>query len=145
MNCNRNEKCGFSSCSCLSIVISIVFGAIVGIAYAYRIIPCILVSVWIAFILGILALILLAVSVFIAAVTAPNALSKCLCGNAACLLAGIFGTIISALIVLSIVLNHTCILAVTLVAIGAFFFSLLVIGLIAYIYCIVCRMCYPKE
>lgn len=144
MSCN-NERCGFSACSCIGVVISIVFGAIVGILFAFCFIPFIVTAIWIAFGIGVLALILLVLGVFLGAVTAPNALSKCLCRNTTCLLVGIFGTIISAIAALSIWLIPVCIPVIALVTIAAFFFSLLVIGLIAFISCVVCKMCSLRE
>jgi len=139
MSCNN--KCDFSSCSCIGILISVIFGAIVGVLFAFGFIPFIQVATWIAFGLGVLFLILLILGVYLSAVTGSNPLSRCLCKNTSCLLAGIFGTIIATIAALSIVLTPVFISVITLVAIGAFFFSLMVIGIIGFINCIVCRMC----
>ncbi|MDP4120390.1 MAG: hypothetical protein Q8876_04945 [Bacillota bacterium] len=122
------------------------FGAIVGILFAFRYIPFIVISTWIAFGLGVLTLIFLVIGVFLGAVTGPNALAKCLCKNTTCLLVGVLGTIISALAALSIVLTPVFISVITLVAIGAFFFSLMILGLIALISCIASKLCcFHKE
>lgn len=139
MNCNK--KCGFNACGCLGIVLSIVFGAIIGLLFAFDHIPFIVISTWIAFGLGILSLIILVVGVFLAVIHQTLPLQKCLCQNTKCLLAGIIGTIISALAALSIVLTNEFISVIVLVSIEAFFFAMMILNLIGFINCIVCRMC----
>lgn len=138
MNCNR---CGFTACSCIGIIISIIFSVIIGLLFAFGFIPGIVISTWIAFGLSILTLIFLMLLVLTNAAKPSEALKKCLCNNTACLLTGIFGTIISSLAALSIVLTPEFISVIVLVAIGAFFFMLMIIGLIAIISCIVCNFC----
>ena len=135
-----DDNCSFNAFSGLGIVISVMFGAIIAILFAFDFIPGIVTSTWIAFGLGVLSLVILVIGVFLAAVTGPNALSKCLSRNTTCFLIGIIGTIISSLAALSIVLDTTFISVIILVAIGAFFFSLMIIGLIALINCIVCKL-----
>lgn len=136
----RNDNCGFNACGFAGIVISIVFGAIIGVLFAFGYIPAIVTSTWIAFGLAILTLIFLVSGVLLSGVSEqPNALSRCLYKNTTCLLAGIIGTIISTLAALSIVLNPAFVSVITLVAIGAFFFSLMIIALIGFINCIVCQ------
>ena len=139
MSCK--DKCGFSACGCLGIVISIVFAAIIAVLFAFGLIPFIVTVTWIAFGLAVLALIILIIGIYSAALCPHNALQKCICRNAICLLAAIIGTIISAIAALAIVLIPIFISVIILVAIGAFFFALMMIGLIAFISCIVCRLC----
>jgi len=142
MSCDRRcDKCDFTACSCLGVVISIVFGAAIGVLFAFRFIPAIVTAIWIAFGLAVLALIILTACVLLGAVSRTRAIRKCCCRNTTCLLVGIFGTIISAIVLLAIVLNPAIILIITFVAIGAFFFSLMIIGLIALISCITCEQC----
>ncbi|HAN21651.1 MAG TPA: hypothetical protein DCP51_08280 [Clostridiales bacterium] len=139
MSCN--EKCGFSACSCLGVVISLIFGTLVAVLFALNLIPLINTVVWIVFGLAVLILLLLVLGVFLGAVTLSGALRKCLCKNALCLLTGVIGTIISAIVALSIVLNPALILVVIFTGILAFFFALMTIGLIAFIKCIICMLC----
>jgi len=137
----RCDGCSFNACSCLGIIISVVFGAIVGVLFAFGFIPFIETAAWIALGLGVFSLIVLIAASFLAGITAPNPLSSCLCGNAACLLAGIIGTIIASIIALSIVLDPAFISVIALVAIGALFFALMIVGLISLICCIASRAC----
>jgi len=140
MNCGN--KCGFSACCCIGLLISVVFGAVVGVLFAFEYICFIRIAAWIAFGFGVLTLVLLIFGLFSASVNPPSALSRCLCKYTSCLLVGIIGTIITALAALVIVLNPACISVITLVAIGAFFFALMIIALIALIRCIICKMCF---
>ena len=143
MECNNENP--ISVCSFFSVIISVLAGAIIGVLYALCFIPFITTAVWIAFGLGVLALIFLVAGVFLAAVLQPYALIKCLRGNSTYLLVGIIGTILSALAALSIVLIPFCIPAITLIAIGAFFFTLMIFGLINFIICIVSRIYYCRK
>jgi len=136
-----DKKCGFTACSCIGVVISIVFGAAIGVLFSMTLIPAIVTAIWIAFGLAVLALIILTTCVLLGAVSRSHSIRKCVCRNTTCLLVGIFGTIISAIVLLSIALNPAIILIITFVAIGAFFFSLMIIGLIALISCIACEQC----
>lgn len=139
-----SEKHTFEACGCLGIIISIIAGAVVGILFAFGLIPLVGASIIAALGLGVLALIFLLASVLLAAMTAPNALSKCLCKNIVCLLVSIFGTILSALSALSVILLPIFLAVIALVAVTAFFFTLMIIQLIAFIYCIVCRIRYYR-
>ena len=138
MSCNG---CSLKACSCIGVILSIIFGAAIGVLFAFRYIPAIVVSAWIAFGLGVLTLILLTIGVFFAGISMPNVLSKCLCLNGTCLLVGSIGTIIMALAALSISLTPAFISIIVLVALGAFFFALMLISLIATISCIICKAC----
>ena len=66
MSCNN--ECGFTACSCIGVFISIVFGAIIGILFAFDLITFIVTLAWVAFGFGVLALILLIVGIYFAAV-----------------------------------------------------------------------------
>lgn len=140
MACN-NGRCGSSACSCFGIIISILVGAAVGILFAFDLIPNIVTVMWIIFGIAAAALLFYVLGVILGAVTAPNALSRCLCSNNTCLLVGIIGTLVSAIVALSITLDFTLIAVITVVAIVAFFFTLMVIGIISLLSCITCRVC----
>ncbi|MPN25107.1 hypothetical protein SDC9_172514 [bioreactor metagenome] len=139
MSCSGG--CKFSACSCLGVVISIIFGAVIGVLFAFDLIPFITTALWIVFGLGVLALIFLLIAVLVGAATGSPALSKCLCSNALCLLVGTIGTIVSSVIALSFVLEATSIFAAAIVAIVAFFLAFMLIGLIAMIACIASELC----
>ncbi|NCA67894.1 MAG: hypothetical protein EOM87_07525 [Clostridia bacterium] len=109
-----------------------------GVLFAFGLIPFIQIAVWIAFGLSVLTLILLVVGVLLGAVTAPGILSKCLCNNLVCLLVGIFGTLLVSLAALSIVLTPAFVLVTALVALGAAFFTILIISIICFIACFLC-------
>jgi len=135
------DRCNCKACSCIGLIISIVFAAIIGTLFALNLITSIVVSVWIAFGLGVLGLIILTTGAFLGAVTFPNALTSCLCKNGNCLLAGAIGTIISALIALSFTLSSTGVFAIIIIILLAFFFALMIVALVALLSCIICRMC----
>lgn len=136
-NCkNRYNSfaCGFGA-----ILISIIIGIIIGVLYAFGYIPGIRIAVWIAFGLGVLGLIILVTGILAGVSAKSKALMKCLQLNVYCLLAGIWGTILSGLAALSIVLNPSILIAI-LIGIGGFFFSLMVIALILTTLCVVTEL-----
>lgn len=138
MGCHK--RCWFTGCGFLGVFISIIVGAAVGVLFAFSLIPFITTVVWIAFGLGVLTLIFLITGVFLSATSRSETLIKCTKRNTPCLLAGIFGTIITSIVALSIVLTPALILVITFVAILAFFVSLMFIALIGYILCITCEL-----
>lgn len=140
MDCNNENT--ISICSFFGVITSILVGAIVGVLYALCFIPSITIAVWIAFGLGVLTLIFLVTGVFLAAVCQSCSLIRCLCRNSSYLLVGIIGTIISAIAALSIFLNHFCIPAIIVIALGAFFFTLMIFGLINFITCVIRKTYY---
>jgi hypothetical protein len=66
-------------------------------------------------------------------------LLKCLRQHAACLLTGIIGTIISAIIIISIAIVTSSLLVQIFVAILAFFFAFMITELISFIICLSCE------
>lgn len=139
MSCCQQRCCAGTFC-CIAIIISIVLGTIVGVLFAFGLLPLIATAAWIAFGISILALIFLIVGIYTAAVTTPNALSKCLCRNIACLLAGIIGTLVTTIAALTILLIPVP-LVIALVALAAAFFALLLINLIVFVICFICKLC----
>lgn len=126
--------------SFIAVTIGIVFGAVIGILFAFIPIPFMGTAIWIAFGLGVLALVALIIEIFIAGVTAPNVSSKCLHKGTGLLLVGAIGTIISSIVALSITLTPTLIAVITIIAIVAFFFALMVVALISVLLCIASRL-----
>lgn len=139
MGC-RN-RCGFTACGCLGVVISIVFGAIVGVLFAFGFIPNIVTVAWIAFGLSVLTLIFLMVAALITASGRTCILAKVLCTNGICLLISTVASILIALAALAIVLTPAFISVITLVALGAFFVALMTLSLMAFIANIICESC----
>ena len=136
MNCGEN-CCGNL---CIEVVISVVFGALVGVLFAFGFIPAITTAIWIFFGLAVLNLIFLVAGVYTASVFRRTPLAVCLCCGGAVFLAGIIGTIVLAVALLSIVLVTTSIGIAALVAIGAFFAALMLIALIDLLICILDRL-----
>jgi len=134
-----DHKARHSACGIIAVPIAIVVGIIIGILFAFGFIPGIVTATWIAFGIGVLSLIILVTAILVAVSADSCILFTCLMQNICCLLAGIWGTIISALAGLSIVLTPSILVAI-LVGIGAFFLSLLITSLILFILCIVGKL-----
>ncbi len=125
-------------------MVSIVFGVLVAVLFNLGLIPGITTIVWIVFGLSVLALILLVWGGYLSAVSIPGILRICISRNGVCLLAGIIGTLISAIIALSITLVTSSILITVFIGIAAFFFALMIIALIALLRCIIVNL-FPGE
>lgn len=138
MSCN---KCFNATCACIGVLVSVIIGAIVGVLYAFNNIPFITTAAWIAFGLGAFSLIVLIAGVYLSAVTAAYALSKCLCKNITFLLISIIGTIVLSLIILVAPLNILFLSNILLVAFAGLFLSLLIVSLVCFIICIVQKLC----
>ena len=136
MSCNEGKSSCGSSCV-IAAIVGLVFGALIGILFAFDLIPNIVVSVWIAFGLGVLALVMLFAAALTSSVVMCGTLGRCLRKNAVCLLVGIIGTIVFTVILLSIVINPILLSAQVLVAIAAFFFVFMLSALVAFILCLI--------
>ena len=134
----NNNGCICCGCAITGAIAGIIFGAAIGVLFAFGFIPFIVTATWIAF--GLAAAVLL----YIMGVVVLNScgpcsrLSVCLCRNLNCLLVGALGTIILALAALAITLTITVTSIIILVAIGAFFFAFMITALIYFIECLVC-------
>jgi hypothetical protein len=122
-------------------LVSIVVGIVVGFLFATGNIPFITTAFWIALGIAAAGLIILVVALFIGADSSPTALTGCLCQNAICLLIGILGTIVLAIIGLSTVLVPGLMSSVIFVALGSVFLTILLISLVTLIVCIINKMC----
>lgn len=138
---NNSDRSGFNACGFIGIIISIILSALVGTLFIFGFIPFIELATWIVFGLAILILFFLVLGAFLAGVTKSDALSKCLCQNGCYLLVGVIGTIISTLILLSSVLSLCILTILPFVVVATFFFSLMIIALIALLSCIISRQC----
>lgn len=143
MSCNCNCNC--KSCSpnacCIAVLVSIVVGIVVGFLFFSGNIPFIVTALWIALGIAGVALVLLVVALFVGVANPPTALSICLCKHAICLLVGIFGTIVLAIIALSTVLATGMISIIIIIALGAVFLSILLISLVSFLICVINKLC----
>lgn len=140
MSCN-SSRCRFNACSCCGILISVIIAAIVAVLFAFYLIPFIEVIVFIALGLAVLTFIILIIGIFLTAVTLSIPLQKCVCKNALCMLVGIIGTIILAIIALAFPLIPSLVFSIIVIALGAFFFALMIIGLLVFVVCLLCKLC----
>lgn len=129
----------------IGLLVSVIAGVAAGILFALNVFPFIAAAAWIAFGLGVLSLLILISGLFSAAEDRSYVLTNCLCRNAAFFLTGIIGTILTAIVLLSINLVLLCIPAIILVGIGTFFFSLMIFGLIFFICCIMRALCRSRR
>lgn len=126
--------CTKSACSCLNIIFSILLSGLVGVLFAYEYIPFIITAVWIVFGLSILTLHFLISTIFISDFNGSKFLKSGIKSSMPCLAIGIFGSIISSIIVLSINLSISFLSSTIFVSLLTFFFVIMFIGLIKYIY-----------
>jgi hypothetical protein len=133
------DKKGFDACGSIGLVVSIVFGALIGVLFNLGLIPFIVTTVWIVFGLAVLALILLVWGVYLASVSPPGVLRICVDRKGLCLLAGIIGTLIFSIVALSITLTTTILITI-IIAILAFFFALMLLAIIALLRCIIVNL-----
>lgn len=139
----KSKSRGFRACDTIGLIISIVFGALVAALFASGLIPFITTAVWILLGLAGLLLIFLVSGLYLAASSSDSSsLRKCICKSALCLLAGTIGTIILAIIALSVELITTSVIVIVIIGLLAFFFALMVLGIISFIRCIVGKLCY---
>lgn len=136
MNCR--DCC--RSTICLEVVISVVLGAAVGVLYAFGFITALTTVVWILFGLAVLNLILLVAGLYTASIFRRTPLARCLCCKGGIFLAGIIGTIVMALVLLSITIIISDTVA-ALVALLVFFAALMGIESILFIKCLICELC----
>lgn len=120
----------------LVIIISIFFGIIIGVLFVFGQIPFITTGLWIEFGLAVLALIILISGLFSSARHNRNGLPLCFQRSTTSLLTGVAGTIITAIIALSVDLDPSSILDIILVSVVSFFFAFTLFNLIFLIICI---------
>lgn len=117
-------------CSTAGILLGIIAGIIVAILFSLGLTPLILNGIWVAFSIGAASLVYVAV---LAAVGGCSALRGSLIKNLRCLLAGIFGTILTSIVLVSVALEISSIIISILVGILTFFLIFLIASLISFL------------
>jgi len=139
---NSCKKCIFSTCGCLAILAALLIGAAVGALFFFGLLPNILTVVArIVLRLGVLTIAFILAAQALSSLYLPNPLRDCLCSGITCLLVGAFGSVILAIAALSVALAPFSIIYAVIVGLGALFLTLMIIALIAFIRCVLCRMC----
>ncbi len=136
---NSSGKCFNITWCCIGIFISLIVGIIIGVLFAFHVFTSLITAVWILLGIAVLTLIFVELALIFGALSFTNPLNECLRRGIRCLLIGIIGTIIIAIILLSITLTIS-IPVIILVGLLAFFFTLMIISLIALIRCIIVSM-----
>lgn len=135
MCCNRDYGC------LLAVVISIFIGTIIGVLFYFGFIPSFFVGTWIAFGIAVLSLI----GITTITVVENKSGERCICQYGGCLLAGIIGTIVTAIIALAVGLTVGTIFSAIITAIVGLFFSLLIIAIILFVRCLIEANCRFRE
>ena len=136
---NSCKKCDLRTCNWLAIVASLFVGILVGYFFSLGLVPSILaVTARIALRLAVLTIGFVLAGLCLSALWYPNQLRACFGGGLACLLIGAFGTVVAALIILSIALSPASIFSIIIVGLGAFFLALMIISLVYLIKCLIC-------
>jgi hydrogenase-4 membrane subunit HyfE len=144
MSSYNNERCGLSTC-CLGLVLGVIAAVIFGILFFFGLIPVASLGVDIALEVAVIVLILLFVGAYLSEVNPTYFLARCLCRHAACLLAGIIGTIAASTIALSILLAPGLISSAIAVAVVVFFYTLMLTETAGFLLCFACKAHRCKE
>lgn len=139
----NNECCPCGGgCGVLGTILGIIFGVIIAIFFSLGYTPLILTGIWVAFALGAAVLIYVMISGLINSSNEIMSMTgSCFCKYAKCLLIGSIGTVLAALVAVSIVLDIAVTAIVVLIGIGAFFFVFMLSALISYIRCLIKKSC----
>lgn len=139
MNCNR--CCGNPCEICITVLVGVIVATIIALLFAFNYIPGITTALWVVFGFAVLNLIFLVVGHFSASLFRYSILGNCLCCKSTILLVAIIGTIILSLIALSITLVITDVASIVLIALVGFFATMMVLGSIGLLRCILCGLC----
>ena len=139
MNCDRT--CGNPCNICIVVLVGIVVATVVALLFANLMIPNIVTAIWIVFGFAVLNLIFLVTGLYGAGLVRRSLLGKCLCCYGTLLLVSIIATIILAVIALSITLVTTSIPIIVLIALGAFFATVMAIEFISLLVCLINGLC----
>lgn len=139
MNCNK--CCGNPCETCITVLVGVVVATIIALLFAFDYIPGIVTALWVVFGFAVLNLIFLVVGQFSASLVRYSILGNCMCCKSAILLVSIIGTIVLSLIALSITLVITEIASIVLIALVAFFATLMVLASIWLLRCVLCGLC----
>lgn len=144
MSCSCN-KCGFSACKCVGIAIGIIFGILFAIAGSLGFLVNLEIIAFTVLALAFIVLILAVIAYYIAASSGQGIVADCVCENGLCLFAGALGTILSILFLIIADIPLFSIASLVFLAIAAFFFALMIVALIAFVYCLICRTCGHRQ
>lgn len=135
---NNYRPCGINTCF-LGIALGVILSVLIGALQFLYVLPFIQIGIAIAAVLAFLALGLLYAGAYTSEVNPAVSLDKCLKRHTACLLVGIFGTILSAAVALSVALAPFSIISAIIVGVVTFFLTILIVELIAFLVCFVFR------
>lgn len=130
-NCRRNSySCDSNT---MSVIISLIFGGVVGALYFFALLPSIITGTIVAAVVALVILILFWISVIS---RKPYSEYDCVCENLAALITGVIGTLITSFIIFSITLVTGSTIYAILVGLLAFFFALTLISGASYLSCL---------
>ncbi len=132
MNSCRRNSYTFDG-NTIGVILSILFGVAAGFLFFNGLLPTVTTGVIVAGIVAAIALILFWVSVIS---RKPYTDNDCVCENFGLLLTGILGTFVTTIIILTVTLVVTSPIFAILVGLAAFFFALIIVGIISYLSCI---------
>lgn len=122
-------------------IIGIVFGIITGVLVNTGVIATLVPLAWIAFGIGLLAIVLL---ILIALFSEEDA-SECVCENGKCLAIGAIGTVFLAIVILAVSTIITGVTAAVLFGILGFFFIFAWVSLLQLLLCLIEAACFDRE
>lgn len=122
-------------------IIGIVFGIITGVLVNTGVIATLVPLAWIAFGIGLLAIVLL---ILIALFSEEDA-SECVCENGKCLAIGAIGTVFLAIVILAVSTIITGVTAAVLFGILGFFFIFTWVSLLQLLLCLIEAACFDRE
>lgn len=122
-------------------IIGIVFGIITGVLVNTGVITNFLPIAWIAFGIGLLAIVLL----ILIALFSEDEATECVCENGKCLAIGAIGTVFLAIVILAVSAITTGVAAAVLFGILGFFFIFTWVSLLQLLLCLVEVACFDRE
>ena len=122
-------------------IIGIVFGIITGVLVNTGVITNFLPIAWIAFGIGLLAIVLL----ILIALFSEDEATECVCENGKCLAIGAIGTVFLAIVILAVSAITTRVAAAVLFGILGFFFIFTWVSLLQLLLCLVEAACFDRE
>ncbi len=122
-------------------IIGIVFGIITGVLVNTGVITNFLPIAWIAFGIGLLAIVLL----ILIALFSEDEATECVCENGKCLAIGAIGTVFLAIVILAVSAITTGVAAAVLFGILGFFFIFTWVSLLQLLLCLVEATCIDME
>ena len=122
-------------------IIGIVFGIITGVLVNTGVITNFLPIAWIAFGIGLLAIVLL----ILIALFSEDEATECVCENGKCLAIGAIGTVFLAIVILAVSAITTGVAAAVLFGILGFFFIFTWVSLLELLLCLIEAACFDRE